>query len=186
MSGGDITGNTSPNIRSNGAGVYMAGGRFDMSGGAITSNIARFHGGGVYVDNSSIFTMSGTAAITGNTAEYFGGGVNVWMDSIFIMSGGTISGNTSSSGGGVYVYTSVFTMTGGIVWGAEDSVTSSPLGTDGKVPAALANNATNWPNDALQGSVSFPNSNGVVGTEGAQSNASATDLTLYVNGSPGS
>ena len=66
---------------------------------------------GVY--NESSFTMSG-GTISGNNSSY-GGGVYVRSGS-FTMSGGTISNNSASKGGGVYVNErSSFTMSGGTI-----------------------------------------------------------------------
>ena len=89
-----------------------------MSGGNISSNHASSIygslglGGGVCVWNGT-FTMSDEAIISENTASLNGGGVATLAT--FIMNGGTISDNTSSNGGGVYVNGpySNFTMSGG-------------------------------------------------------------------------
>jgi hypothetical protein len=63
---------------------------------------------------------SGT--ISGNSASSYGGGV--YVDSgTFTMSGGTISGNTSNYyGGGVYVSSGTFTkQSGGVIYGSNAS-----------------------------------------------------------------
>ena len=151
MTGGDITGNTSS---SNGGGVYVASGgtftmtkestgkiaentsnygggvyvygTFEMKGGSITGNMAKYYGGGVYVRTNGEFAMSG-GSITGNTAKYYGGGVNVYGRGTFTMSNGSITGNTADSyGGGVNVMNGstsdgtaggTFKMSGGIITG---------------------------------------------------------------------
>ncbi len=76
-----------------------------MNGGSITQNkkdgYNTFDGGGVYVDHSGIFTMTG-GVISQNDAD-FGGGVCV--DGLLRMSGGTILENRASFflfGDGVY------------------------------------------------------------------------------------
>ena len=68
MSGGSITGgDTDKTVFKQGGGVYVYGGAFNMSGGTISGNKARREGGGVYVDDSGTFTISGNVNITGNT-----------------------------------------------------------------------------------------------------------------------
>jgi len=107
-----ITGNRSSNT----GGVYVnISGNFIMSGGTIEGNSNSYtsgRGGGVYVVGT--FTMSG-GTIEGNTASS-GGGVYVYEGT---MSGGTIAGNTASnSGGGVFVsINTIFTMSGGTIEG---------------------------------------------------------------------
>ena len=61
--------------------------------------------------------------ISGNTAS-LGGGVFVDQNGSFTMTEGTISGNTASLGGGVYAYGGTFAMNGGTIDGnsASDSV----------------------------------------------------------------
>ena len=113
MSGGTITGNGSDTSGSAGSGVYIGSdGKFTMTGGTISNNIAKF-GGGVYVLQKATFTMSGDSAkIIGNTSTNTsstgGGGVCV-EGGTFNMTAGTIGGtsegeaNTAANGGGVYV-----------------------------------------------------------------------------------
>jgi uncharacterized repeat protein (TIGR02543 family) len=127
--GSKITGNTknAVNINYGGGGVLVYGGTFTMSGGSINGNTAfasYLGGGGVHVW-SGTFTMSG-GTINGNTTSSRGGGVCVGNSvATFMMSGGTISDNyvtataenAASYGGGVYVATGAFMMSGGIVSG---------------------------------------------------------------------
>jgi hypothetical protein len=75
--------------------------------------------GGKIIDNQAIPDEDGSSDEVGN-----GGGVYVDDDGIFTMTGGTITGNTATSadnttsGGGVYVsYTGIFNETGGSVTG---------------------------------------------------------------------
>jgi hypothetical protein len=67
------------------------------------------------VDGGGAFTLEG-GTVTGNTASSGGG---VWVDNgEFMIEGGTISGNTASSGGGVSVgYDGAFTMQDGAISG---------------------------------------------------------------------
>ena len=109
MSGGTIT----ENKASSGAGVFMSywetnGSTFEMTGGTISNNIASYNGGAVEINEYCRFTMSGNASITGNKATNNGGGVFVStsihdISATFNMTGGTISGNISIIGAGVYV-----------------------------------------------------------------------------------
>jgi len=109
MTGGNISGN---NARY-GGGVEVMSGTFNMTGGTISDNSASI-GGGVYVV-SGTFNMTG-GTISGNTT-YLGGGVYLWGGT-FTMTGGTISNNNAAdSGGGVYVESGTFTMTGGTISG---------------------------------------------------------------------
>ena len=129
MTGGEITVNTSSThiTRGNGqgGGVHVAGnGIFTMEGGTVSGNTA-LSGGGVYVERGT-FTMtggtfSGNTAVSASsiTASSNGGGVYVTGNGTFAMTGGEISGNTAKSsssgnsyGGGVYVGSGTFTMSG--------------------------------------------------------------------------
>ena len=51
-----------------GQGVYAIG-TFNMYGGSISGNTAKYGGGGVYVGSGSVFTVSGSVTITGNTGN---------------------------------------------------------------------------------------------------------------------
>ena len=112
MDGGILTNNTVPGI--NGGGVFVDNsGTFTMSGGEISKNKAN-NGGGVYGTGGSTFTME-RGTISDNEAYYgYGGGVFVGNGE-FTMSGGTISGNTANLGGGVDMYSGTFTMSGGTI-----------------------------------------------------------------------
>jgi hypothetical protein len=122
-----------------GGGVYIAntGGTFNMSGGTISDNLANT-GGGVYVFNNSTFNMSGNASVIGNTvqgannADPNGGGVGVFNSTFTMSNNSTISGNTADNdGGGIFINSSVFRISGGIVYGNDAGQlnnTSSNLG----------------------------------------------------------
>ena len=102
-----------------GGGVYVAGGRFTMTGTAILQgNVATDHGGGVHIFSGGTFTMNG-GTISGSIGVRIGGGVFV-SGGIFYMNDGTISGNlVTESGGGVHVNGGNFTMKGGTIGGLE-------------------------------------------------------------------
>lgn len=70
----------------------------------------------IYISGGT-FKMNAGSTITGNIrSSGYGGGV--FLDTgTFTMSGGTISGNTVKSGGGVFVNRGTFTMSGGTISG---------------------------------------------------------------------
>ena len=93
MYGGSITGNTATN--GNGGGVYVTDGSFEMTGGSITGNNAAY-GGGVCVSENGSFEMSGSSCITNNKAASYGGGVHIsYASATFTMKGGSITGNNA-------------------------------------------------------------------------------------------
>lgn len=133
MYDGKITNNS---CGSSGGGVYVDRGTFNMSGGEISSNTSGEYGGGIELYKKSDFTMTG-GRISQNKAEngYYGGGIDVSYGSTFTMNGGTITGNTSCTGGGVYVGTAVenygnntFNMNGGTITGNTATHTGSETG----------------------------------------------------------
>ncbi|MHC6201940.1 autotransporter outer membrane beta-barrel domain-containing protein [Breznakiellaceae bacterium SP9] len=117
-----INNNTAGLVRVNSAGALIM-----KDGSKITGNKSNSSssGGGVYVDSSGTFTMSG-GTISGNGSYYsFYGGVYVNSSGTFTISGGTISGNASfSSGSGVYVNGGTFTMSDGTISGNTTSSSS--------------------------------------------------------------
>ncbi|MBD5426803.1 MAG: leucine-rich repeat protein [Treponema sp.] len=113
MSGGKISGNSAYYA----GGVYVEKGTFNMSGGEISGNVAKkgSGGGGVYVEDSGFFEMTG-GKIINNEASY-AGGVCVYKGT-FEMSGGEISENNATSrSGGVCVLDGMFKMSGGEISG---------------------------------------------------------------------
>ena len=120
MTGGSIENNAANVTKKNdgGGAVLLNSGSFIMSGGSVKSNSVSGHnnstGGGVHV-NSGAFTMT-NGFISNNSAAY-GGGVTVFKgtagESSFTLSGGSITGNSATEiGGGVYVASSSFTLSG--------------------------------------------------------------------------
>ncbi|MCL2793442.1 MAG: hypothetical protein FWD87_10160 [Spirochaetaceae bacterium] len=94
----------SGNSASRGAGVYVNGGIFTMSGGIISGNIAR--------DNVSRGDWDGGVYFfTGG-----GGGVHI-NNGVFAMRGGIISGNSGEEGGGVHISNSSFRIYDGTIYG---------------------------------------------------------------------
>jgi len=109
--GATITGNSISRYYTNGGGVYVYFGTFEMTGGTISGNTAS-DGGGVCV-YSGTFTMS-NGTISGNTASNGGG---VCSRSSFTMNNGTISNNTATQGGGICTNGGAFTMNNGTISG---------------------------------------------------------------------
>lgn len=114
LTGGTIRGFTA----TDGGGVYVDGGSFEMSGGTISACNATNAGGGVYVSSGS-FKMSG-GSIADCTAHE-GAGVKVYASNgktaSFSMTGGEIQ-NCNTDGVSIYAIgsgTSEFTMTGGTI-----------------------------------------------------------------------
>ena len=114
LTGGTIRGFTA----TDGGGVYVDGGSFEMSGGTISACNAANAGGGVYVSSGS-FKMSG-GSIEDCTAHE-GAGVKVYASNgktaSFSMTGGEIQ-NCNTDGVSIYAIgsgTSEFTMTGGTI-----------------------------------------------------------------------
>jgi len=111
-----------------GGGVYVNKGAFEIKGGTIRNCTAR-DGGGVYLNNGSITLTAGS--IYQCTASGSGGGVRTKSGS-FSMSGGTIQGcsalGTSGGGGGVCVAggQSMY-MSGGSI------INNSAVGTGGGI-----------------------------------------------------
>ncbi len=169
MSGGIINNNSA----SNGGGVFSPQGNFKMSGGGgiIKNNNATTSGGGVNIQDGN-FEMS-AGIIEGNNATSTtgcGGGVSFTISNghtgnSFTMSGGTIKSNTASSnGGGVYLISGTFKMSGGTIYGS-DGETYTPPGA---------------PNTATSGAAIFVNNNGTASYDGAYGTdvISTTDNTL--------
>jgi hypothetical protein len=127
MAGGEISGNKAQN----GGGVMVYKGSMTMTGGIITNNTntdtsnVLGTGGGVYIYEDTIFTMSnGTISGNGGNKTEKGGGVLIEGHGLFTMNGGEILNNTSvQEGGGVYITGyGTFTMTNGTVSGNQSAV----------------------------------------------------------------
>ncbi|MGI5062354.1 hypothetical protein E4N90_02290 [Treponema denticola] len=127
MTGGEIKSN---NADTGGGGVFVHEGTFTLSGSAsIESNTASGDGGGIYVDSTGKLVIEGGSIksnmLTNTSGSGNGGGVYVYgagsPEVRLNMRGGSIEGNSAGkqvstyygSGGGVYIKSSTFTMTGG-------------------------------------------------------------------------
>ncbi|MCL2601495.1 MAG: InlB B-repeat-containing protein [Treponema sp.] len=145
MNGGEISSNTA----SSGGGIYVSspsGGSsnpsFTMNGGKVSKNTASSDGGGVYLRYeywTPTFNLN-AGEISGNTASRSGGGVyanygssgGLYAYPIFNMRGGIIAGNHAggtTGGGGVY-NAGTFRMSGGVIYGIEESPELRNTGTN--------------------------------------------------------
>jgi hypothetical protein len=114
------------NLTLNGNNKKTALGLVQIEGGALImkagSTLRSSVARGVHIDKSGRFTMNGGTISGNSTSGGGGGGVYVSYNGIFTMNGGTISGNsTSISGGGVASFGS-FTMNGGTISGNSASM----------------------------------------------------------------
>jgi hypothetical protein len=169
MRGGAISDNTVNGRRvARGGGVYVenfAGieiGTFTMENGVISGNtvsasgtIVSAGGGGVY---GNILMKGGT--ISGNTVSANGSDIDAsggGVDGRFTMEGGVISGNTVSAvstgsanvtvnGGGANVFNTLFTKTGGTIYGndAAENLRNTAVGGHGHAVYDYYND--NWRN----------------------------------------
>ncbi|MCC8045815.1 MAG: hypothetical protein LIP12_09990 [Clostridiales bacterium] len=123
-SGGDVTmesgqiadcaaGGTNTGSAYGGAGVYIAGGTFTLTGTASINNCStKAYGSAVYVTMAAgKFIMAG-GTIEGNTSAR---GTVYVANGTFKMTDGTITGNSATYGGGIYLGSAKLTATGGIV-----------------------------------------------------------------------
>ena len=122
MLGGNIVNNSSPSqAGTSGGGVYVSNfSIFYMYNGKISDNRTDCYGGGVSVSDASNFVMYG-GEISANRAKSRGDGVYLNKGSDMIISGGKVCGNPSvrksgNNGGGVGVYSSTLTITGGEIF----------------------------------------------------------------------
>ena len=122
------------NSATQGAGVFVNGGTFEMSGGSISDNEAigpTGSGGAVYVYNGS-FDMSRNATINNNQSSMDAGGV--YVGSTFSVSGSpTITGNTvSGTANNVYLpRTKTITIGTGGLSGGTIGVTAEAMTANG-------------------------------------------------------
>ncbi len=113
MSSGSVADNW---VQGAGAGVYVAGGMFTMTGGRISGNISTGDsGGGVYVA-SGTFTLTG-GAVTQNRAGREGGGAYIETGVLNMKRGRIAENQAGTGGGGIYFRRASGTMTGGEITG---------------------------------------------------------------------
>ena len=131
MSGGSLTltkitldGGSKENIKAEEPLIHVDdGGTLTLGNGATLQNNKNIgglgSGGAVY--NEGVCAMSGSAKITGN-ATSSGGGVYNYEGSTFRMTGGCIAGNTANSGGGVQCNGTVELSGAPVIWGNVNDV----------------------------------------------------------------
>ena len=100
-------------------GVFVNGGHFDMKGGSISNNTAVWHGGAIYVEKATSFSIE-DGTINSNTAGKQAGAIDFASASSgleVVISGGEISRNqaTTQYGGAVYGAGANITVKGGII-----------------------------------------------------------------------
>ena len=123
-----------------GGGIFVSG-DFEMLGGTIANNIATEYGGGVYVNDGSIFamldgkivgntakngggiynravtTIAGNSEISYNVAGYGGGGISsASMGTLTMTDNSLVRNNTAVVGGGAFV-SGIFEWHNGLVYG---------------------------------------------------------------------
>ena len=108
-----------PNTAQNGAGIYLNKGTVSITAGSVSYNVAALSGGGVYADQGTVSVASsgGASNVSNNTATaLYGGGIfaNTASVSVTSSSGKTtsISGNTATSGGGIYSVSGTISLNG--------------------------------------------------------------------------
>lgn len=139
MNGGTISNNTASGKDANGNIVGGGGGigtnlyaespdpDYDaivINGGTITGNKAEVDGAGIYVNNGKVSikdsNISGNtaAAIQGTGTTQRGGGIYANGNKTVVkVTGSTISGNSATWGGGIYINNTKVTMTGNSITG---------------------------------------------------------------------
>ncbi|MBR4373558.1 MAG: hypothetical protein IKP49_04280 [Treponema sp.] len=163
IKGGYITGGTSTNDRG-GAITFpqnaSGNGTVTMTGGTLVGNTAGW-GGAVFVANSSIFSMSGTASIIynyGNNTQYASGGA-IFIESSATLSinGGTISNNYCEHDGGaidIAGTAATLNISGGTI---TDNTSANTYGGGVKIQSAATVNISGSPiikNNTASGSTS--------------------------------
>jgi hypothetical protein len=112
LNGGQIISNTAT---SDGGGLCVMQGHATLNGGQIISNTAQYGGGVSIHENGSSVVLSG-GEIRGNTASLWGGGVILGYDATFTQTDvSTITHNTATLGGGVYIHQGSAVFNGGQV-----------------------------------------------------------------------
>lgn len=145
--GGSITGNSFNTNLSTGVIVW---GNFYMHGGEIVNNTTTGKGGGVYLDKTGRFTMTG-GRIANNSAKE-GGGVYVDSDTITVSSAAQITGNKVVSddriaSNNVYLANGKKITVGGALNDSASIGVTSEAVPDDSTPVTIATAADNWIND---------------------------------------
>jgi len=85
-----------------GGGISNVSGTLTITGSTISNNSAEFSGGAIW--NQDTLNITGST-LSNNSADQTGGGIWIYIvsTSSTTIQGNTISGNTSSTGGGIYI-----------------------------------------------------------------------------------
>jgi len=133
----DITSSTLTNNQAEtGAGVYLENdSRLTLTGTSVTGNTATGSGGGVFVESSS-FTVNEASAITGNNA-YSGGGIDSRYGQVSITDSVLSSNTANEEGRAIRVYATIFNLSNSEVSGNNALAQGGGLCIDGYYPATI-------------------------------------------------
>lgn len=162
---------------------------FIMYNGCITGNTSTSGGGGVYVADSTTFTMYGGSIVDNkaNPGRYASNGGGVYVaggdteKKYFTMYGGSITGNhTAGDGGGIYSTSNNISIYGGSVTGNSAERNGGAVYVAGTmIVGGDINISGNWKGDA-QSSASNNNANNVYLSEYGNNGSSDGPATIAI------
>ena len=162
---------------------------FIMYNGCITGNTSTSGGGGVYVADSTTFTMYGGRIVDNkaNPGQYASNGGGVYVaggdteNKYFTMYGGSITGNhTAGDGGGIYSTSNNISIYGGSVTGNSAERNGGAVYVAGTmIVGGDINISGNWKGDA-QSSASNNNANNVYLSEYGNNGSSDGPATIAI------
>lgn len=162
---------------------------FIMYNGCITGNTSTSGGGGVYVADSTTFTMYGGSIVDNkaNPGRYASNGGGVYVaggdteNKYFTMYGGSITGNhTAGDGGGIYSTSNNISIYGGGVTGNSAERNGGAVYVAGTmIVGGDINISGNWKGDA-QSSASNDNANNVYLSEYGNNGNSDGPATIAI------
>lgn len=162
---------------------------FIMYNGCITGNTSTSGGGGVYVADSTTFTMYGGSIVDNkaNPGQYASNGGGVYVaggdteNKYFTMYGGSITGNhTAGDGGGIYSTSNNISIYGGSVTGNSAERNGGAVYVAGTmIVGGDINISGNWKGDA-QSSASNNNANNVYLSEYGNNGNSDGPATIAI------
>ncbi len=162
---------------------------FIMYNGCITGNTSTSGGGGVYVADSTTFTMYGGSIVDNkaNPGRYASNGGGVYVaggdteNKYFTMYGGSITGNhTAGDGGGIYSTSNNISIYGGSVTGNSAERNGGAVYVAGTmIVGGDINISGNWKGDA-QSSASNNNANNVYLSEYGNNGSSDGPATIAI------
>ena len=160
-----------------------------MYNGCITGNTSTSGGGGVYVADSTTFTMYGGSIVDNkaNPGRYASNGGGVYVaggdteNKYFTMYGGSITGNhTAGDGGGIYSTSNNISIYGGSVTGNSAERNGGAVYVAGTmIVGGDINISGNWKGDA-QSSASNNNANNVYLSEYGNNGSSDGPATIAI------